>query len=172
MKLFRHNFVSGHAALKDGRGIFCDDGSMGVSIFANMVINTRNMYSIDLYNKNPYQSLSSDDYNKNNLMLYNIIDGFCRFEGRNSDAQFNNYKGRNFFLTVKPFLTSDNIYNLLNSNQVEQDYFLSGCHIGEGGIALPHSNMELLIDATYSSCGDLIIQLSEFILSHLRTSYF
>lgn len=156
--VIRSNFISGHAALKDGRGILCDDGAYGVSLYGNMIINIRESYCIDL--RKCVQTAC--EYNKDNLMMYNVVDGNCRFEGRYNEGITSNYKGRNYVLTEHVFSDTYNSFNNIGNSFQEHDVCIDGCKVNEYTVAIHYQNANLL---------QLFI-LSDFIKSHLRKNYF
>ena len=69
----------------DNRGIFCDDGTVNVSILNNRVLRIRNSYCIDLrrvasVEKDPRSAIRK--VNVGNRMEGNVIDGRVRFVNR------------------------------------------------------------------------------------------
>ena len=80
------------------RGIYCDDGTRGCSVFDNIVLDIENSYCIDLRRSSALDLLGVELVaNVNNYMSNNIINGSFRFEGRKDD--FTSVKSRNFILT-------------------------------------------------------------------------
>lgn len=79
--VIRYNYIHDILGRKDNRGVFCDDGSSGFSIYGNIITEIANSYCIDS------RLVSSDRLvnktlktNVNNYIGENLIDGSVRFE--------------------------------------------------------------------------------------------
>ena len=141
----------------ENRGIFCDDGTFGVWIYGNLIINTKNYYDVDLWRRN-----SNPNSNSDNVLLFNIIGGYYRFEG--TDAQSlhtTNTKGCNVILNERNATQQYNRVSNIDSGCMEDDRVVVGCKIEEQGVALP-ANMKNWLSA---------MDLPEFIMSHIRYTY-
>ena len=154
--VIRFNFISGFSGAFKNRSIFCDEGTNNTWVYGNMLINSRNSYTFDLRFEN-HGSTS----NCGNYFLYNIIDGYYRFEG-NAQSTQNCVKGRNILVSEKRLATEKNVVNSISASQKERDYYIPGCKIEEQGIALPQS-MQGKLDN---------LHLPEFICSRIRYAYF
>lgn len=73
------NNIHDITGMKDNRGIFCDDGTRGVTLDGNRVENIVNSYDIDLRWTDFYKK-QVPDHNTGNAMLNNITTGKVRFE--------------------------------------------------------------------------------------------
>ena len=81
--LIRENYIHDIGGYKDNRGIFCDDGTVNVSIVGNRVLRIRNSWCIDLrrvprVGKDPQSYIRT--VNTGNRLENNIVDGKVRFE--------------------------------------------------------------------------------------------
>ena len=155
--IIRYNFINGHSGAMENRGIFCDDGTFGVWIYGNLIINTKNYYDVDLWRRNSNPNSTSD-----NVLLFNIIGGYYRFEG--TDAQSlhtTNTKGCNVILNERNATQQYNRVSNIDSGCMEDDRVVVGCKIEEQGVALP-ANMKNWLSA---------MDLPEFIMSHIRYTY-
>ena len=81
--LIRENYIHDIGGYKDNRGIFCDDGTVNVSIVGNRVLRIRNSWCIDLrrvsrVGKDPKSYIQT--VNTGNRLENNIVDGKVRFE--------------------------------------------------------------------------------------------
>ncbi|MBQ9667162.1 MAG: hypothetical protein IJV45_00230 [Prevotella sp.] len=153
--IIRYNFISGHAGAMDNRGIFCDDGTYNVWLYGNLVINTKNSYSIDLRKVNNLLAAC----NSNNRILFNIFDGFYRFEGtENETLTITNTKGCNIILRERNETRKYDKVGNLDSGHMEDDHVVTGCKVEEQSVAVPIS-MKYWLHAA---------NLPEFIMSHIR----
>ena len=81
----RNNYIHDIGGYGWNRGIFCDDGTVNVSIEGNKIRNVQNSYCIDLrlcteVEKNPYSRIKR--VNVGNKLENNDVDGKVRFENR------------------------------------------------------------------------------------------
>ncbi len=74
--IVRYNRINNIYGRGSNRGIYCDDGAHGFSLYGNIVTNIDNSYCIDSW---LYRVDSVN--NTNNLVMFNVVDGKCRFEG-------------------------------------------------------------------------------------------
>lgn len=97
-EIIRYNFIRGYTGVYDNRGIFCDDGAFGFSIYGNIIQGIDNSYCIDSRRYMAAEN-SVGRTNINNKVYDNIIDGTIRFEGNEIDSNGCEY-GSNYFLTT------------------------------------------------------------------------
>ena len=81
--LIRENYIHDIGGYKDNRGIFCDDGTVNVSIVGNRVLRIRNSWCTDLrrvprVGKDPQSYIRT--VNTGNRLENNTVDGKVRFE--------------------------------------------------------------------------------------------
>ena len=79
--IIRYNYIHDIVGMKDNRGIFCDEGARNFKIYNNVILNTPNCYSIDA-RKVTDRTLADTLNNRNNVMMYNVVDNRIRFVGR------------------------------------------------------------------------------------------
>ena len=97
--IVRYNYIHDYTGMRSNRGIFCDEGAHDFSIYGNVVVNIRNSYSIDA-RRVSINDASDSLLNRNNQMMYNVVDNYIRFVGR--DAENNNCrKGTNMVLNCE-----------------------------------------------------------------------
>lgn len=113
----RFNRIHNYVGAGSNRGIYCDDGAYGFSIYGNIISSIDNYNYIDS-RFNPIKGLPT---NTNNIVLYNIVEGAYQFVG-SSEPNNGCIKGQNIILTRKsdsrPELVIDNFAN------PEEDVFL------------------------------------------------
>lgn len=80
--VIRFNHIYDYDGMKDNRGIFCDDGSTGFSIYGNVVTGIRNSFAIDARRTPKVELQTGRKVNVNNYVGNNVVDGAIRFEGR------------------------------------------------------------------------------------------
>ena len=79
----RFNRIYDYVGMKDNRGIFCDDGASGFSIYGNVITGIANSYAIDARRTPSIEARSGGKrVNVNNYLGYNVLQGPVRFEGR------------------------------------------------------------------------------------------
>lgn len=76
--IIRYNYIHDIVGMKDNRGIFCDEGARNFKIYNNVILNTPNCYSIDA-RKVTDRTLADTLNNRNNVMMYNVVDNRIRF---------------------------------------------------------------------------------------------
>ena len=125
----RYNYIHDISGVAQNRGIFCDDGTMGVKVYANIVTGIANSYCIDLRRV----EMNGVTTNTNNTIRYNIIDGSFRFEGRSSDD--GNVRGENFLIIP------DGEKKEIKTNKWTEgeDILLPGGKVKDGGVEVPTS---------------------------------
>lgn len=79
--IIRYNYIHDIVGMKDNRGIFCDEGARNFKIYNNVILNTPNCYSIDA-RKVTDRTLADTLNNRNNVMMYNVVDNRIRFVSR------------------------------------------------------------------------------------------
>ena len=135
--IIRYNRIHNYTGAHSNRGIYCDDGAYGFSIYGNVITGISNSNYIDS-RLNPLQDLPN---NTNNVVMYNIIGGGYKFEGSTS-ANNGCIKGENIVLYKKGDLPYEIIIN--NVINPENDTFLE--YKGNRGlkIVVPHSTSKEL----------------------------
>lgn len=128
-----HNYIGAHS----NRGIYCDDGAYGFTLYGNLVTGDLNSNYIDS-RLVPSAVLPT---NTNNVMEYNIVEGRYKFEGA---AKKNNgcVKGSNVVLS-KP---EDAPYNIIlgNLENSEEDIHLEYTENKDLKIVVPRSTRKQL----------------------------
>lgn len=101
LSIVRYNWIYNYGGAGANRGIFLDDGVKGCKVYGNVISNIVNGLCIDLRNV-PTSGRFVKDYNENNLVMYNIMDGGYRYHGKKGTDS--NILGRNIvvYKTVKP----------------------------------------------------------------------
>ena len=120
----RYNRIYDIAGAKDNRGIFCDDGTCNTKIYGNIVTGIKNSYSIDLRHTPDVEKDERYKFGKVNvgdLMMYNIVDGDIRFEGREKENEC--VKGMNYLLHKDGHQTPKE--HLKNIDDPERDVILN-----------------------------------------------
>ncbi|MDE5758258.1 MAG: right-handed parallel beta-helix repeat-containing protein, partial [Allobaculum sp.] len=112
----RYNRIYDIAGMKDYRGIFGDDGTCNSKIYGNVITGIKDSYSIDLratpnIEENPQYKFGK--VNVGDIMMYNIVDGDTRFQGRIGENGC--IKGLDFLLQASdkktPELKIKNVYD-------------------------------------------------------------
>ena len=81
--VIRFNRIFDYTGMKDNRGIFCDDGASGFTIYGNVVTGIRNSYSVDARRMLSMEFLTGGrKVNTDNFLGSNVLEGPVRFEGR------------------------------------------------------------------------------------------
>ena len=112
----RHNFINNYNGAYYNRGIFCDDGTLNVTISSNIITNITNSYAIDLRRSVSIEKAANSHtptVNVNNRISGNIISAPIRFEGR--DANANCRLGTNLLLGKAAELKSECVTSNLQS---------------------------------------------------------
>ena len=100
--IIRYNNIHDYTGMSENRGIFCDDGASGFSLYGNVVMNVNNWYAIDSRRvagtergKNARSFAMRN--NVNNVVMYNVTDGTINFVGREEKSN-GCFKGANVLL--------------------------------------------------------------------------
>lgn len=99
----RYNRIHNYTGAHSNRGIYCDDGAYGFTLYGNIVTGNLNSNFIDS-RLVPSANLPT---NTNNVMEYNIVEGRYKFEG-STKAGNGCRKGKNIVLNVaegEPYMT-------------------------------------------------------------------
>ncbi len=139
----RYNRIYNIAGMKDNRGIFCDDGTFNTKIYGNIVTGIKNSYSIDLRHTPDVEKDERYKFGKVNvgdLMMYNIVDGDIRFEGREKENEC--IKGMNFMLHKVGHETPKE--HIKNIDDTEKDVILNQTGEKNGRISLSKSDKNKL----------------------------
>lgn len=91
----RYNRVHNYTGAHSNRGIYCDDGAYGFTLYGNVITGISNSNYIDS------RLVPSADLptNTNNVVEYNIVEGRYKFEG-NTKASNGCVKGKNIVLNT------------------------------------------------------------------------
>lgn len=128
----RYNRIHNYTGAHSNRGIYCDDGAYGFSIYGNIITSISNSNYID----SRLNSLQGIPNNTNNIVMYNILEGGYKFEG---GTRINNgcVKGRNIVLLKKGDMPYKNIIN--NIKNPEDDMYLEYTKNRDLSIVVPRS---------------------------------
>ena len=120
--IVRYNYIHDYTGMRSNRGIFCDEGAYNFSIYGNVILNTPNCYSIDSRRVNDMNENDSLN-NTSNTIMYNIVDNYIRFAGR-QDPNNNCSKGANVFFSKKGTVLPACQYGLLewNDDDISLEY--------------------------------------------------
>jgi len=77
--IISNNYIHDIDGIKDNRGIFCDDGTKGITLSGNRIERVHNSYDIDLRWCETYRN-NVPDHNSGNTILGNHTIGRVRFE--------------------------------------------------------------------------------------------
>lgn len=139
----RYNRIYDIAGAYDNKGIFCDDGTCNTKIYGNIVTGIKNSYSIDLRytpNVEKDEKYKFGKVNVGDVMMYNIVDGDIRFEGRDKENEC--IKGMNYLLNKDGHQTPKE--HIKNIEKPENDVFLIQTGEKNGRIALSGSDKNKL----------------------------
>jgi len=103
----RYNRIHNYTGAHSNRGIYCDDGAYGFTLYGNIISGISNCNYIDS-RLVPSEVLPT---NTNNIIDYNIVEGRYKFEGNNK-AGNGCIKGKNIVLSRK----GDSPYNIVVNN--------------------------------------------------------
>lgn len=90
--IVRYNRIHNYTGAHSNRGIYCDNGAYGFSLYGNIITGISNSNYID----SRRVSSKTLPTNTKNLVMYNIIEGRYLFEGSKSDNEC--FKGLNIVL--------------------------------------------------------------------------
>ena len=115
--IVRYNRIHNYTGAHSNRGIYCDDGAYGFTLYGNVITGISNSNYIDS------RMVPSEDLptNTNNVIEYNIVEGNYKFEGSKKSGN-GCVKGKNFVLYHK----GDSPYNIVINNfqNPEEDAYL------------------------------------------------
>ena len=97
--VLRHNYIHDIHGHHGNRGIFCDDGVLGVRIEDNLVLDVHPSWCIDLRKRHKVQRMAGSKVEKANVanrVTGNVVNGRCRLYIRKDDPE--SYVGENLFL--------------------------------------------------------------------------
>lgn len=97
--VIRGNYIHDIYGHHGNRGIFCDDGVLGVRIEDNLVLDVHPSWCIDLRKRHKVQRISGSKVEKANVanrVSGNVVDGRCRLYVRKDDSE--SYIMDNLFL--------------------------------------------------------------------------
>ena len=138
----RYNFIHDYNGMGSNRGIYCDDGTKNVKMYGNIVLDIENGNAIDCRLSSTLTKINKSDKTNNtgNVMIYNIIGGKYKFQGRKGSNQC--YKGQNIIIGN----TSDSsVKNTVTSVSFEeQDYLLSGLKESNGKLMVSNDSYSAL----------------------------
>ena len=139
--VIRFNRICRFTGQRSNRGIFCDDGASGFSIYGNVITGIANSYCIDSRRVASVESrLKSGKSNVNNNIRDNVLDGPIRFEGRSSGG--NCRKSANYLISNNPGGIPE---MMISSVTVEKsDVILKYSSIDDTVIKLPRSSYRKL----------------------------
>ena len=133
----RGNYIHDFTGVKDYRGIFCDDGAQNIKIYGNILNNIKSSYDIDLrYTSAANVAKYVPDFNTNNLIYGNIMDGYYRFEGI-PDKDDRCVHRSNYLVGDGSLQKSNSVKNL---QKQDEDVFLSG----KSSVCVGKENIRLL----------------------------
>ena len=135
--VIRYNYIGNISGAGSNRGIYCDDGAYGFTIYGNVISNVINSNYID-------SRIDQSDFlttNTNNIVMYNIIEGRYKFEG---SLKPNNgcIKGKNIVLKQKGAAPFHIVVNNIESQQ--EDTYLEYKSNRDLGIIVPQSTRKEL----------------------------
>lgn len=133
----RFNRIYDYVGMKDNRGIFCDDGASGFSIYGNVVTGIANSYAIDARRTPSIEARSGGRrVNVNNYIGYNVLEGAVRFEGRLAGTSCT--KDPNYVLQAKGSILPGN--DISSVKQSGRDITLNVREIKDGVVILSPSS--------------------------------
>ena len=133
----RGNYIHDYTGTNDYRGIFCDDGAQNIKIYGNIIHNVKGSYDIDLrYTSGADVAKNVPDFNTNNLVYDNIMDGYYRYEGIPNKDDLCVHRS-NFLVGDGSLQKRNSVKNLQNQ---EDDYMLSGT----SSISVGNPNLKIL----------------------------
>lgn len=137
--IVRYNYIHDYTGMGQNRGIYCDDGAKGVTMYGNIVVNVPNCHSLDSRRVERTESArnkvsKSQRNNINNVMMYNMTDGTINFVG-NEIANNGCIKGKNLLLRENGSVRRTHNYEVLQKHiaidvKDEDISFLSHDEIG------------------------------------------
>lgn len=138
--VIRFNRIDNYGGVSFNNGIYCDDGTKGVSIYGNIITGIVNGSSIHLrrFSKaDPYVGGA----NVSNNIYHNVMDGAFVFEGNESNS--NCSKGANIFLVKEEGILLERVVR--NITVIEEDVFISDLgRRNKKNILLRHSDLKFI----------------------------
>lgn len=116
--IVRYNRIHNYSGAAANRGIYCDDGAFGFSVYGNVITDVSNSNYID---SRMIPLSNTIPTNTNNLVMFNILSGKYKFEGRPGDNGC--VKGQNIILSKDGSRPHNIVVN--NINEIEDDYQLT-----------------------------------------------
>ena len=140
--IVRYNFIHDYNGMGSNRGIYCDDGAKNVKIYGNIVMDIDNGNAIDCRSSSSLTKVDKSDKTNNtgNVMIYNLIEGKYRFQGRKGSNQC--YKGQNILIGSNQVTTVQN--TVTNIPYEEQDCLLSGLRKSNGKLESSSNSYSVL----------------------------
>ena len=133
--IVRFNRICRFTGQRSNRGIFCDDGASGFSIYGNVITGISNSYCIDSRRVASVESrIKSGKSNVNNDIRDNVLDGPIRFEGRSGG---NCRKSADYLLSNNPGGIPERM--VLSVTVEKADVILKYSSIDDTVIKLPRS---------------------------------
>ncbi len=133
--IVRFNRICRFTGQRSNRGIFCDDGASGFSIYGNVITGISNSYCIDSRRVASVESrIKSGKSNVNNDIRDNVLDGPIRFEGRSGG---NCRKSADYLLSNNPGGIPEMM--VLSVSVEKADVILKYSSIDDTVIKLPRS---------------------------------
>ena len=130
--IVRFNRIVDSGGLGKNIGIYGNNGAYNMEIYGNVISGSENFYDIDCWDASPSftgqtPNGSSNDVNTNNMIAYNIFDGYIRIQENSMIASSN----CNF---IKNFKLESNPNNNIQPSDVHENKFnqLDDYRSGEG----------------------------------------
>lgn len=133
----RFNRIHNYTGANSNRGIYCDDGAFNFSIYGNVITDIPNSNYIDS-RLHPQKDFPN---NTNNVVMYNIVEGRYKFEGKNVTDN-GCVKGQNIVLSR----AEDAPYNIVLNNleNTEEDAYLEYFENKDLRIVVPRATRKQL----------------------------
>ena len=128
--IVRYNFIHDYNGMGSNRGVYCDDGAKNVKIYGNIVMDIENGNTIDCRSSSSLTKVDKSDKTNNtgNVMIYNLIGGKYKFQGRKGSNQC--YKGQNILMGSNQIPSVQN--TITNISYEEQDCLMSDLRESNG----------------------------------------
>lgn len=154
--IIRYNFIHDYNGMGSNRGIYCDDGTKNVKVYGNIVMDIDNGNAIDCRLTSSLTKVDKSDKSNNtgNVLMYNLIGGKYKFQGRKGSNLC--YKGQNIMIGNTQVPSVQN--TVTNISFEEQDYSLSGIRESDGKLMVSSKSYSTLQGLPYfSKIKDFII---------------
>ena len=119
--IVRYNRIHQYTGPSSNRGIYCDDGAYGFSVYGNVITGIDNSNYID----SRLVLSSTLPTNTNNLIMYNVVAGRYKFEGSNN-AKNGCLKGRNIVLAEAGVASYNIVLNNIEESEDDSFYEYKG----------------------------------------------